>query len=447
MIRMTRRLVRGTVLLLVMGGCGALDVSDPTAIEQTDVGSAKGAELLRRDALGKLYVAVSNATIKTGLISDELTGRATAFILRDALDRRNSEEYEQVTVIEGTSSVYGSWQAVRHAATLAIPVIKANGAEGAAQAHAGEMFAVRGFATLAIAENVCAGVPLHDVVDFNPVYGLPASTAQVFERALADGDSAVGYAADSIGILNLARIGRGRALLGLGRFAEAGAAAQSVPTTYILNAEFSATFNPNQPNMLGMLSEPDFEKSVSVSDREGTNGLDFVTADDPRVQTSSITEYGITATVPAKYLNRAAPIVMASGIEARLIEAEAMLQAGNEPAWLAQLNTLRTNGTQTDGVWNPGTGGVTGLAPLADPGTDQARVDLLFRERAFWLFGTNHRLGDLRRLIDHYGRQPETVFPTGSYHQGGNYGTATSIPFPAALETPHNPSVTGCTSR
>jgi len=33
-----------------------------------------------------------------------------------------------------------------------------------------------------------------------------------------------------------------------------------------------------------------------------------------------------------------------------------------------------------------------------DPGTQVGREDLLFRERAFWLFATGHRLGDLRRL-------------------------------------------------
>ena len=46
----------------------------------------------------------------------------------------------------------------------------------------------------------------------------------------------------------------------------------------------------------------------------------------------------------------------------------------------------------------------TTLAALADPGTPAAREDLMFRERAFWLFGTGHRLGDMRRMIRQYGR-------------------------------------------
>ena len=69
------------------------------------------------------------------------------------------------------------------------------------------------------------------------------------------------------------------------------------------------------------------------------------------------------------------------------------------------------------------------MDPLTDPGDLDARVDLLFRERAFWLFLSGRRLGDLRRLIEHYGRDPESVFPTGTHHLGEAYGTATSLPF------------------
>jgi hypothetical protein len=139
--------------------------------------------------------------------------------------------------------------------------------------------------------------------------------------------------------------------------------------------------------------------------------------------------------------------VLASGIEARLIEAEAALRA-SQPEWLTILNTLRTDGTQDGiGTYNPGTGGVADLAPLTDPGTSDTQLDLLFRERAFWLFATGQRLADLRRLVRIYGRSAESVFPTGTYRLGGPYGTATSIPFVAARETPFTSAVTGCTSR
>ncbi|HEX6133041.1 MAG TPA: hypothetical protein VFZ24_03595, partial [Longimicrobiales bacterium] len=70
------------------------------------------------------------------------------------------------------------------------------------------------------------------------------------------------------------------------------------------------------------------------------------------------------------------------------------------------------------------------LAPLQDPGSPAARVDLLFQERAFWLFLTGHRLGDLRRLVRQYGRATDEVFPTGAWHKGGVYGSDVAFPIP-----------------
>jgi len=93
------------------------------------------------------------------------------------------------------------------------------------------------------------------------------------------------------------------------------------------------------------------------------------------------------------------------------------------------LNTLRTR--------------VPGLAPLSDPGTAAQRVDLQFRERAFWLFLSGHRQGDLRRLIRQYGRGAESVFPTGPWVAGLQYGT--DVTFPTGEQ--FNPNYTTCLDR
>jgi hypothetical protein len=125
-----------------------------------------------------------------------------------------------------------------------------------------------------------------------------------------------------------------------------------------------------------------------------------------------------------------APIPLAGGIEARLIEAEAALQTGDAGTWLSVHNTLRAS---------------VGLAPLADPGTTVARLDLHFRERAFWLFLTGHRHGDLRRLVRQYGRDAETVFPSGTWRDGQGYGAATTMA-PGA-DARNNPNYIGCLNR
>ena len=108
-----------------------------------------------------------------------------------------------------------------------------------------------------------------------------------------------------------------------------------------------------------------------------------------------------------------------------MIEAEAQLRANNSAGALATINAARTT--------------VTGLAPLLDAGTAAARVDQLFRERAFWMFGRGTRVGDLRRLVRQYQRPANTVFPVGNYHKGGAYSADVNIPVP--LQESNNPNV------
>lgn len=78
------------------------------------------------------------------------------------------------------------------------------------------------------------------------------------------------------------------------------------------------------------------------------------------------------------------------------------------------------------------------LAPLTAPTTAAAARDMLFSERAFWLFLTGHRLGDLRRLVYQYGLPQDAVYPTGDYHKGGVYGS--DVVFPLDFDESNNPN-------
>jgi hypothetical protein len=179
------------------------------------------------------------------------------------------------------------------------------------------------------------------------------------------------------------------------------------------------------------------ENFYTVPEQEGGNGLNWRSASDPRVPlvNRSPALRGIDGATEvwqyARYQASNAPISLATGIEARLIEAEAALQANDVATWLGIHNTLRTT--------------VPGLTPLSDPGTAGGRVDLHFRERGFWLFLTGHRHGDLRRLVRQYGRGAETVFPTGAYRDGLTYLGATNLA-PGA-EAGNNPNYRGCLNR
>ena len=72
-------------------------------------------------------------------------------------------------------------------------------------------------------------------------------------------------------------------------------------------------------------------------------------------------------------------------------------------------------------------------------------MDLLFRGRAFWMYFTSHRVGDLRRLVRQYSRAPNTVWPTGTYFKGGVYGGDMNLP-PSQAEK-NNTAFSGCANR
>ena len=88
------------------------------------------------------------------------------------------------------------------------------------------------------------------------------------------------------------------------------------------------------------------------------------------------------------------------------------------------------------------------MAALTDPGTADGRVNLLFREKAFWTFSRGQRLGDLRRLIRDYGRAPTArirCYPIGTHYQGGDYGADSIFRSPPDERTATRTS--GCLDR
>ena len=118
--------------------------------------------------------------------------------------------------------------------------------------------------------------------------------------------------------------------------------------------------------------------------------------------------------------DRGASIPLASGIEARLIEAEAELRSDRSTEAFAILDALRSD---------------VGLGGLTPGATKAEQENQLFSERAFWLYGTAHRLGDMRRLVEGtasggYGRAFNTVYPSGTYPKGGVFGQDRSLPVP-----------------
>ena len=188
-------------------------------------------------------------------------------------------------------------------------------------------------------------------------YDQPLPRAALLDTATAYFDSASAHATSSK-ILNLAAVGRGRALLDAGDFAGAGAAVAPVPTGFEYANTHSVTTS-NETN--GVYYFNWLSKRWSVSDNEGGVGLDYRSANDPRVQWEA-NGNGFDGNSPLfvldKYGNggdgRAAPVPVADGVEARLIAAEAVLNAGNGAAMVDTLNALRADSTGNGGGQPPG---------------------------------------------------------------------------------------------
>lgn len=321
----------------------------------------------------------------------------------------------------------------------------------------GELYMGLSFLEISLAENYCNGIPLGHTDNGVVVYGSPLSDAQVLDSALAHVDSALlvdaGTDDNSAFIRQAALVVKARILVDQGNYSAAAALVppSAVPSTF---AYLFSTDPSKSSDDLGIWVINNSTARMSVSDSveivNGTpsitaNALPFASANDPRVPVKSgkVTsppvgpEDGSTPMFVQQLFVRDDPIPMVSGIDARLIEAEAKLNAKDIAGMMAILNTLRASPPAISNL-QP-----TAMAPLATPATQDAAVTLFFREKAFWTFARGQRLNDMRRLMRQYGRTEAQVFPSGPYFKGGTYGHSIQLPVPNS-EKP-NPLFTGCT--
>jgi starch-binding outer membrane protein, SusD/RagB family len=288
----------------------------------------------------------------------------------------------------------------------------------------------------------------------------------VFDVAIATLDSGLALVntrtdADSKQVLYALLVTKARAQLGVNKVAEAGATVASVPSSFSYNHTFAASSGDNaiwgQPNSarrynVGNNLEGN-DRSIPVA-----NNLPFFSAGDPRVpakytvsqnlKDTTKSQDGLTFSRTTSLYGQETSIAIANYLDAQLIIAEAKLKANDAPGMFAILNALRAAPPKLGDV-QP-----AAMTPLVDPVTPDARLDLLFREKAFWTFSRGQRLGDLRRLIRFYSRTPANTFPTGGpigggnfaeHYRGGAYGPDVNLPVPQQEE--NNPNFHGCTDR
>jgi len=421
-----------------------LEADDPDIISPANINSPEGAAALYRGAITRLSDATGgneSTWMYGGLLADEY-GTSSTFVQNDETDLRR--------VQTSNSQVTGMYRRLNQARTAADQAIASlNEWYPDSSAMIAEMYFARGFAEMQLAQDFCSALPLSSAAGAEAVLMGPLSTGEVFTHSVASYDSAlalVGAATGTSGVrvARAARIGKARALLGIGRYADAATAVQGVPSGYSYNATFSLSTSDN----IIWAQIPSSRRYLVGDSIEGNardiivrNNLPFFSSRDPRVPSTYTlsangrdtikSQDGSTFSRTTSLFDRMTPIAIVNGIDARLVEAEAALQAGRPADMLAILNALRAA--------PPTVGQLTltasQLPPLALPASPAAQADLLFREKAFWTYSRGQRLGDMRRLIRQYGRTAENTFPMGPHYRGGEYGPDVNLPVPQQEET------------
>jgi hypothetical protein len=448
--------VAAAAVLIACDTDKVLQVTDPDVARPEALQGAAALPTLRAGAIGNFGVAYNggNADVEqthlSGLLSDELINTET-FPTRIEIDQR--------AMSLSNTSLIGTFfdlTRARASADLAIRTFRESAVTKADSTGFPEVLALGGMTYILFAENYCGAVPIStQEPDGSFTFGGPESTNTLLDSAISKFDQALGVQGTPLTATfkSFAQVGKGRALLDKGDFANAALAVAGVPTTFQYNYLHSET-SGRQNNgtwlltvSVGRFGEANVEAGVGLpyqtdGDLKKTSGvIDFRVADSVARRGATANPRGFDGVtiqwVQAKYPLRSSPIVIADGVEARLIEAEAALASNDALGALNILNALRSNAALLSLRGYP----AGSLAPLTLQATPDAQVDQLFKERAYWLYLTSHRLGDLRRLLrPPYSRAVNSVFPNGPYFKGGTYGTDVNVPVP--FQEQNNPEYT-----
>jgi hypothetical protein len=437
---------------LFLGACNVkqdlLAPQQPGVISPSSVANATAAEALYAGALDRWKNAMINGGNNTealfqfeALFTDEVRS-ADTFSQRNDADQRVTQSNDGVL-----TPIYNFAQQARGRARDAINSLLAFDTSPLGTSHVGEMYLAMGSIETALSEAFCNGVPYGETVNGSPVYAQPISAVDGAKLAITRFDSALTFLgasdATTAAIKNAVLIAKGRAQVDAGDFAGAAATVAPVPTSFQYNWNYSITTADNGWWVMGPAV-----KRYNAGDSVSTagiiqNAIPFAELHDPRVVTEDThvpAEDRKSDFIQVDNWDRDDPVPPLTGIDARLIQAEAQLNAGNFTGMTATLNALRAS-PQTIGIFQ-----IPAMAPLTAPADKTSATNLFFREKALWQYERGWRMGDLRRLVRQYGRTQDKVYPNGAFARNttpsGSYGTEVAFPVPDAEKT--NPLFTGC---
>src|SRR5438876_6582620 len=274
----------GVAVLVPLASCNdPLRVSIPDIVQPGQLSDSAALGTVRAGVLGDFAIAYtgdgSGATgasegviMYGGLLADEWINSET-FPTRIEVDART---------IQVTNADVDLWYRRMHQARNSAEKAAAQFAQFASTdpGHA-EMLTLAGLTYVFFAETWCSGVPIsHLNSDGSIAYGVPLTTQQILDTAVARFDAAIAATTDP-DMTAFATVAKARAVLDTGGFAAAGALAAGVPTSFAYLQEHSE--NTDRQNN-GVFNGNFPDQRYAVADAEGVNGFPFRSVADPRTR-------------------------------------------------------------------------------------------------------------------------------------------------------------------
>lgn len=420
-----QRLLRAGLALSLVSIAACRDI---TALKQQNPGQLStgslftpaNAQLIVNGAIGDFECAYNRYVVGSGLLGDELVA---------TISRIDNYDYDRRTMASnhpyGTGTCSNSSQIPGVYTTLSVARAAADTATAKLEGWTdeqvpnrtkliGQAAAYAGYSLVLLGEGMCSAA-----INVGP----ELTPQQLFTEARTRFDKAIGSAtaANDVTTLNLARLGRARALLNLGDLTAAGADAALIPDGFVVNFTPSSTTDSRRQNQVFVHTRQSLYSSVDPSFRNVT----FDGTPDPRVAVANTGQVG-TAGAHAqiweatKYATITSPVPVAKWAEARLILAESML-ANDVQGAVDIINDLHAR---------------AGIPAYDGTNATAAEVKAqIIEERRRALFLEGHRLGDIRRYdlpLD-----PAAGTP---YVNGGTYGDQRCFPLPD-VERLNNPNI------
>ncbi len=402
---------------VILTGCD-LEVLNPGAIQDADLSSPELMGVLVNGVSAEYNGFQDNLAFDVALLSDEVSGTgsySTTQLYRTGFfDNRDSE------------SNWAQTHEARWSADQAIPRLKdVLGAGYASNANAARAWVIKGFSDIRLGENFCYAI-------YN--VSAPTARAAAFDSAIAAFNAAIPIATaagsahwKTAALAGIAQAKLGKAREGTGTFADASAAAAAAITggatiAWVDAAIYDANANQNIFwNETWGRAEYGVYNTLAERIANGPDGVHKTADDDPRTAYVKCGEWDNNPPVLGKvtktglcggsdgssgahqgadgqhahyrqdvFKERGSDIPRVSGVEMRLIQAEAAFEAGNLTDFNTHINAVRAHYSlpavtaTTKGTFN---------WPNNIASTEAA--DILDRERYATLWMQGRRLYDM----------------------------------------------------